>query len=168
MPIKKKFETYLTEEIGISPKSLKFYRSDLSHFTGWILLKARNWGALAEGLDDILPYLSKKLAQEYKNFLVQNKIANKTINRRLSTLRHFGRFLQGIQTIDYNFTEEISNIPSSGEISLPSKDFSQSIAGSFKNHLQSEKVSHNTIKNYLSDIRQFVSWLELPLAGQVL
>jgi site-specific recombinase XerD len=30
----------------------------------------------------------------------------------------------------------------------------------FEKHLEAEKVSKNTIKNYLSDIKQFISWLE--------
>jgi len=30
----------------------------------------------------------------------------------------------------------------------------------FEKHLTSEKVSQNTIKNYLSDIRQFFQWVE--------
>jgi site-specific recombinase XerD len=30
----------------------------------------------------------------------------------------------------------------------------------FRSFLEAEKVSPNTIKNYLSDIKQFITWLE--------
>ena len=30
----------------------------------------------------------------------------------------------------------------------------------FQKHLESEEVSKNTIKNYISDVRHFLNWLE--------
>jgi site-specific recombinase XerD len=30
----------------------------------------------------------------------------------------------------------------------------------FEKHLEAEKVSKNTVKNYISDVKQFISWLE--------
>jgi site-specific recombinase XerD len=36
----------------------------------------------------------------------------------------------------------------------------QPIVDEFKAFLENEKVSESTLKNYISDIRQFVNWLE--------
>ena len=65
------------------------------------------------------------------------QVSVKTINRRLSTLRKFFAFLK---------------IP----VASPNLPATDPLAG-FKKHLESLKVSHNTIKNYLSDIRGFLN-----------
>ena len=95
---------------GISDKSLKYYRSDISHFTGWIILKVRTWGVFAETVAEIVPFINARLANEYKTFLTQNNISPKTINRRLSTLRHLARFLLASQIANSDFMEGVSNI----------------------------------------------------------
>jgi len=38
---------------------------------------------------------------------------------------------------------------------------SKEILDEFKNYLKQEKASQITIKNYLSDLRHFLNWLEL-------
>jgi site-specific recombinase XerD len=142
--------------LGISNNSLKFYRSDLAHFTGWLLLKIRSLGAVAEQLIEAIPFINNRLANEYKEFLVLNNVANKTINRRLSTLRHLSRFFIQSQVLDFDFMEDLGNV---GLQTLKSKKV-YPIFAEFEKHLHQEKVSPNTIKNYLSDIKQFISWLE--------
>ncbi|MEK7470837.1 MAG: site-specific integrase, partial [Patescibacteria group bacterium] len=87
---------------------------------------------------------------------VENRVPVATINRRLSTLRHFGRFLTSYQTLDFNFMEGIENATS---VKKPQAN-AISIINEFRAHLEAEKSSPNTIKNYLSDVRQFLSWLE--------
>ena len=149
------FYEYLAR-MGISPKSVKYYRSDLSHFSGWIILKIRSWGVFAESMSEVIPFLSTRIAQEYRSFLTQNSISPKTVNRRLSTLRHLSRFLVLSQISNSDFMEGISNI-SIG--SFQSSSMHPLILG-FQQRLEAEKVSKNTIKNYLSDIKHFINWLE--------
>lgn len=151
--ITQKFFKYL-EELNISKKTHKNYRSDISHFSGWLLLSIRKWGILAEELIDAIPFINQKLASEYKNFLLLNKVAEKTVNRRLSTLRHLARFLVSTQILDFNFMDGITNISTLPEPRIHPLIFQ------FERFLGEEKVSKNTIKNYLSDIKQFISWLE--------
>lgn len=141
--------------MGISPNSVKYYRSDLSHFSGWMMLKVRTWGIFAETVNEIIPFINNKLAQEYKNFLIENHIPFKTINRRLSTLRHLARFLLLSQIVNFDFMNGISNIAAVA--------YSASIhplLAEFEKKLEAEKVSKNTVKNYISDIRHFLNWLE--------
>ena len=142
--------------MGISPNSVKYYRSDLSHFSGWLILKIRAWGVFAESMSEVIPFLSTKIAQEYRSFLTQNGIPPKTVNRRLSTLRHLSRFLVLSQISNSDFMEGISNI-SIG--SFQSSSIHPLLLG-FQRRLEAEKVSNNTIKNYLSDIGHFINWLE--------
>jgi site-specific recombinase XerD len=154
--ITKDFLNYLSS-LGISPKSFKNYKSDISHFTGWLIFKAKTWGVLAETLTDTIPFLNQDLASQYKNYLLENKIAVKTVNRRLSTLRHLANFFIVSQILDFNFMEGIANLSSNPSFQ---KGKYQYLIQGFNDHLASQKASPNTIKNYLSDIKHFVSWLE--------
>ena len=152
---KNSFLKYL-ENLGISPKTHKNYRSDLAHFNGWLILKVRSFGSYIETLSEAIPFLNQGLSHEYKSFLIENKIPAKTINRRLSTLRHLARFLLTSQAVDRDFMKGIENINESGNARLEVS----SLVEDFRAHLEAEKVSQNTIKNYLSDVKQFLTWLE--------
>jgi site-specific recombinase XerD len=151
----KSFFEYLSKG-GISTNTLKFYKSDLSHFTGWMMFKVRSWGIFAETVNEIIPFINNKLAQEYRHFLVQNHVPFKTINRRLSTLRHLARFLLLSQIVNFDFMNGISNIST---VTNDSTSIHPLLA-EFKKKLEAEKVSENTVKNYVSDIRHFINWLE--------
>lgn len=151
--ITKDFFEYL-ESLGVSKKTHKNYRSDISHFSGWLFFRLRHWGIVAEELIDTIPFLNPKLASEYKKFLIENKTAEKTVNRRLSTLRHLARFLTASQILDFNFMDGIINIRTLSEPRI------HPLISQFEKQLEKEKVSQNTIKNYLSDIKQFIFWLE--------
>jgi site-specific recombinase XerD len=153
--IKQKFAEYLTN-LGISPKSHKNYRSDLSHFNGWLILKIRSIGSYIESLTEAIPFLSPELAKEYRSYMQENKIPVKTINRRLSTLRHLARYLASSQTLDTDFMNGVENIAMN-----PRKRTSMGpIVENYRSYLEAQNVSKNTVKNYVSDIRQFLAWIE--------
>ena len=120
------------------------------------ILKVRSFGSFVESLTEAIPFLSPELAEDYKNFMKQNSFPDKTINRRLSTLRHLSRFLVGSQVLDANFMDRIENISASGK----PRSKVDPIVNEYRTYLEAEKVSPNTVKNYVSDIRQFLSWLE--------
>lgn len=154
--IKKDFFKYLNN-LGISAKSHKNYRSDISHFTNWIINKVKSFGSYSQNLTDTIPFLSHDVAVEYKNDMASDASAIKTANRRLSTLRHFARFLVTTQIVDSNFMDGIENITSAPKANTNSE---HPMLSEFRNHLEAQNVSKNTMKNYLSDIRQFLAWLE--------
>ena len=153
--IKKNFVNYLAS-LGLSAKSLKNYKSDLSHFTGWAVLKIRSFGSYVDNLTEAIPFFSRKMAEEYKNYMMENSISSKTINRRLSTARHLSKFLINTEALDIDFMDGIENISFSKKI----KSAVHPILNDFRSYLEREKVSANTVKNYLSDTRQFLHWLE--------
>ena len=97
--------------------------------------------------------MTRNIASEYKTYLLDNNVAKLTANRRLSTLRNLSRFLLASQISDIDFMEGLSNLTGDAYEGDP-------ILYEFENYLKQEKVSDNTIKNYLSDIKQFISWVE--------
>lgn len=152
---KNNFFKYL-DSLGLSPKSHKNYRSDLTHFIGWVILKIRSFGSYVETLTEAVPFLNSHMAVEYKNYMIENSIPSKTINRRLSTLRHLSRFLASSQIIDLDFMNEIENV------SLRKTTVATHPAvKNFQSYLEAKNVSKNTVKNYVSDVRQFLTWLEI-------
>lgn len=153
--IKNNFFDYLTN-LGLSAKSHKNYRSDLSHFSGWVILKIRSFGSYIDSLTEAVPFLNQDIAKEYKSFMHENKIPVKTINRRLSTLRHLSRFLTSIEAMEKDFMTEVENISESNKRKVKATP----VIEGFRSYLVAEKISKNTIKNYLSDINQFMSWVE--------
>jgi len=152
--IRKVFKDYLGSQ-DISKISIKNYISDINHFSSWFIFKIKTWGASPETLSETIPFITKGTASKYKSFLIKKNISSKTINRRLSTLRHFGRFLYSIESLDYNFAKNIKNTKSTDK-----KSKIGSLISQFEQHLINEKVSRNTVKSYLSDTRQFLNWLE--------
>lgn len=153
--IKQSFFTYLGS-LNLSPKSHKNYKSDLNHFLAWAILRIRSYGSYIENLTEATPFLSTRLAKEYKNYMSLNLFPTKTVNRRLSTLRHLSRYLVLSQTIDFDFMAEVENISEAKSKKTSLSPF----INEFRGYLESEKISPNTIKNYVSDIRQFLTWLE--------
>ena len=150
------FFDYLSKS-GVSSNSFKYYRSDISHFSGWMILKVRTWGIFAESILEVIPFIKASLAGEYRDFLIKNNVSPKTVNRRLTSLRHLSRFLILSQISAFDFMEGISNV----SLSHTQKGFSiHPLLPQFQKELENQKVSKNTIKNYLSDIRHFLNWIE--------
>lgn len=150
----KKFEVYLLETLGVSGKTLRNYRADLSHFFGWVSLHLKTRGVNIENPDGVVPHLSAQLVAEYKGYHLENQIPEGTINRRLSTLRNFSRFLLLQGMIGEDPTKIVSNIRHEPEGS----EKIDLLVNEFKKHLEKDGVSKITLKNYISDIRHFLSW----------
>lgn len=150
-----KFEKYLHSK-GFSPATIKNYKSDIFHFIAWLRDDLRKIGTVIESFDESLPFLSSDVAQNYKLSLHSSNVPVKTTNRRLSTLRQFAKFLQENAYFESDFMQGVSNI------SLVKKTRSPhlQVVSEFESHLASQKISASTIKNYLSDIKHFLNWLE--------
>lgn len=144
---------------GKSKISVKNYKSDISHFLAWAFLKLKTIGSYPETVAEIAPFINTNFFNEYKSYMVENKIKNKTINRRLSTLRNFSRFLTSRQVVDRDFMQGIQNVGIG--VLKTAQGIGEEIIEKFKQSLASgEKASANTIKNYVSDTKHFLNWLE--------
>lgn len=141
---------------GLSENSIRFYKSDISDFSSWLTSQIRLTGVFVESLAGTIPFLKQSHAISYKNYLIENKTAVKTINRKLSTLRRFSEFLVKEDIVSFDLSKDLNNISIS---SKPSNSKLNIIEG-FKEFLLLEKASRNTIKNYLADVRHFLNWIE--------
>src|SRR3972149_7127100 len=129
--LKESFSEYLTSS-GLSPLTLKFYKSDLNHFSGWAILKLSSLGIIINSFEEAVPFLSSQVCKEYLLYLVQNKTPHKTANRRLSTLRSLSKFLIASQILDFDFTHGIQNLAGSSTYS------SVPVILDFQKHLEAE------------------------------
>lgn len=139
----KEFQQYLKSR-KLSQKSIKNYVSDVRHFLKWT---AKN------NLKDF----TSTLFSTYKSHLINNKTPIKSINRYLSSLRRFGLFLKQEKLMPFNPTKNLMNIretkgPAPSRPVLPLID-------KFKGSLEQQGLKPATIKNYVSDVNQFLDWL---------
>jgi len=152
-----KFKTYLAKT-GISKISLKNYMSDLNNLTSWLIAYSTKIGAQTDNLTEAVPFINKQTADEYKTTLTSSTNSKLTINRRLSTLRKFGTFLQEENILDFDFTANLENV-SVGSKKVKKVHSKDDLAG-FEEYLATQGVSNNTLKNYSADIRQFLAWTD--------
>lgn len=151
---RKQFEDHLVMKLGVSKNTLKFYKSDLNHFIKWFSHQMRTTGYVFFKLQEAVINLNPGWVEEYKESL---ESPHKTINRRLSTLRHFARFLLDNSYLHFNFMEGVVNVGVTKKVEVPREAI---LIEQFEEYLRHEKISSNSIKNYLSDVRHFMGWLE--------
>jgi len=143
----------------LSKNSIRFYKSDISHFAAWLIFKMKSLGVIAEELNEVTPFLKPSFAHQYKNYLIINKVPAKTINRRLTTVRKFSGFLYRSKIVSFNFAQGIENVSTStGRLSI-SSHFS-SLITDFQQHLKKQESSAEAIESYLADVNHFFLWLE--------
>lgn len=140
----------------VSRITVSNYKSDIHIFFVWLQHRVRLSGVFSETFSDILPFFKKEVGKQYKDYLAQMKLPASSVNRSLSSLRRLSRFLLERGFLSFDFMEETSNL---------SKDLKQSgksepLLKDFERFLSLESPSKNTVKNYVSDVRQFLNWLE--------
>jgi site-specific recombinase XerD len=143
-PLTHKFRDYLRQR-GLAAASIKNYVSDVDGFLEW----------LANNLqEDILEprQLTQTAFDDYSRWLNagQNHVHPATANRYLSSLRSFGEFL-----VNQNFTTTNPTVRLSNQHIDPTID---QVLNEFKNELARQKLSPSTIKNYYSDVKQYLLW----------
>ena len=143
------FKNYLKTQ-KISSVTIKNYVADINNFFNWLERKTQIKYQVAGTA--VLGLFTKETIEEYKK---DQTAPLSTINRRLSALRKFGSFIQSQGWINNNPALEITN--SEREIK---KEASKDILNDFKQDLKEENISMVTIKNYMSDLRHFLSWLK--------
>jgi hypothetical protein len=72
----------------------------------------------------------------------------------LSTLRNLSRFMVATQIIDFDFMDGLT-----GAGITPNVKSADPILEKYAKHLESQKASKNTIKNYVADVKHFISWV---------
>ena len=156
----KTFKLYLKSQ-GASPVTIKNYLSDFNHFWGWLILTLKS--SLIpfdrENPTTIASQITPQIIVQYKSFLDGNKTPAKTINRRLSTLRKFGQFCLSQGWLATNPAKKVTNV-TLVEPRTKEEQRKEKILAEFRKELEREKISPITAKNYLSDLRHFLGWIE--------
>lgn len=152
------FRVYLISQKS-SSATIKNYLADVNQFFLWLARKTKIHYQIAG--QSIFSLFIPETLEEYKSDLISNQIPAKTINRHLSALRKLGQFAFSQGWITENAAEKVLNVTPQ-EIARINQPLSsdEEILGNFKAHLQKENASLLTIKNYLTDIRHFLNWLE--------
>jgi len=158
--VKSKFLKHLRQE-GVRENTIKFYLSDLNHFSDWLIKTVSSWGSIAQNLTESLPYLSEEIADLYKKQLISEFKSIKTVNRKLTTVRRFSSFLIRAGLLSHDFAKNLTNvsenkIQQTNLVSAKTED----LLASYKEHLKANNASDYTIRNYLADIKQFLAWME--------
>lgn len=151
------FKTYLKLQ-KVSPVTVRNYLADINHFLAWLELKIRSRNLpILDGPEFIKLYFTQDFIFEYKKYLLSNSLPFATINRRLSALRTFGKFCLEQAWLQKNPAKEVTNVQKTED----GKQKTEKVLEEFREHLEAEKTSSNTIRNYLSDIRAFLTWVEI-------
>lgn len=173
MPIKI-FRSFLNSE-NISKGSVRSYVSDVRHFLNWLLffleanhIKIQNIASPhfpPSSLDPhltshphpaaFLKHINSKVLGSYKDYLTNNNIPLKTINRRFSSLRRFGIFCKIQVWSSSNVFDTLKNI----SLNQPFPENKYHLA-EYRADLWKKGSSRSTIKNYLNDVKQFLSWVD--------
>jgi len=142
-----------------SPVTAKNYLGDVNHFLNWL---AKETGVKYQIVGKaIFGLFTEETLNQYKNNLLICKTPLSTLNRRLSALRKFGDFGKEQEWLKENPAEKIANATKSDLVfTTTNKQSNDAILKKFSLHLEKEKVSPLTLKNYLSDLKHFLEWLE--------
>ena len=128
----------------LSPSSVKNYVSDINHFLNWLTLALKT--------KTIQPiHITHENITNYQASL-QKTIPPATINRKNTSLRRFGEFLKTTKLLPANPTQTLQNNPLRPSLNQ--------VLNKFIIHLKSEKLTPSTIKNYVSDVKNYLLWTQ--------
>lgn len=133
---------------------VKNYVSDLRHFLGWFFFRLKVLGIELNQEEitnstQVTSQINLSRFEEYVDYLRENRIPTKTINRRLSALRKFCSFCVNQGWLKDNPAKKIKNVstrPDSGRL-----------LDSYREDLQSKGLEKPQIQAIVADIKEFIS-----------
>lgn len=155
--LKSAFISFLTAK-GASGKTQKNYWSDVNDFISWFFTVTK---PIIDNNNhrpgSLLQSLSTNHVHNYIQHLQKQSISVATINRRLSSLRIFFNCAIEMTWMNYHPMEQIANI----KMARPGNQSKHAhLLLRFEDHLHKQHVGKVTVKNYMSDVRGFLHWLE--------
>jgi integrase/recombinase XerC len=138
-----KFLQYLNLEKHYSPLTIRSYERDLRDLQSFLLE--------TEGISDT----DQATARQLRNFIIHlsnKKLSEKSINRKISSLRSFFKFLLKIGYLEINPTIHLQNLKQKKKILLP---YTEAEIYSIENYIHTCKGknensdSYETIRNHL-------------------
>ena len=160
------FESFLVRNSQVSDKTLRNYRADLAHFLNWAKSFLNLKGISVDTDNQVVPHFSSYLIKEYIQSQTVLRTPPATINRRLSTVRAFGKYLVWSGYIKENPAATLTNLSNPKPQANNWSQEAATLLAEFETYLRMEGVSRATIKNYLSDVRQFLLYLSDVFPGE--
>jgi site-specific recombinase XerD len=165
------FSSYLTSQHA-SEITRKNYVADLHTFFKWFVEQIRQGLQTRTHEEKPLRDISTESLETYKRALLVSHTPTATINRRLSALRIFFQFAISQNLIQENPMLQVRNLPrnddQNSQLSTVTSGLSESnmplpvnrqYEMDFSAFLSQQHVSDVTRKNYLTDFRNFLTWL---------
>ena len=141
--------------------TIKNYLSDIRHFLGWLTLYFRAKSLSKEQLSTNnnesfiwLSLINKQTIFDYRSYMKENRLPDKSINRRLSTVRKFCSFCISQGWLKENPAKQIENV---GLMERPKILTQKDVLLQFEQSLLDENLDNQTIKNYLSTAQELLS-----------
>ncbi len=133
-----------TDPIGpkISPSSIKNYVSDINHFLTFVS------ASIQEPIVQPV-HITPAVIKAY-SAAAATQLSPSSLNRHLSSLRYFGRFLLNTKLCEIDPAQNLTN---------PAFDPTLAqVITRYQKFLTSGSLSKSTIKNYLSDLKKYLLW----------
>ena len=138
--------------------SIKNYISDINHFLNFVsasiqepeVKPAHITPAVIKAYQEFLFHSSNPAAPASRPDSPTSFCSPATANRRLSSLRCFGRFLVNTKTCETDPTQNLTNPAFNPTLAQ--------IITRYQKFLKLENLSKSTIKNYLSDLKKYLLW----------
>lgn len=142
------FQSFLEGSKSLTDQSIKNYVSDINIFLDWLASNLQE--------PEITPsHITSASILSYRNELNNSRQPIAVKNRYLSSLRRFGHFLFVTKLSAVNPAAHLSNVDAAGTTTS-----TKQILAAFKHDLNKQNLSPSTIKNYLSDVKQYLSWVQ--------
>jgi site-specific recombinase XerD len=158
--IENTFSTFLGT-IGVSEKTQVNYISDIRNFFDWMAGFFQVIGT-DNDLTLTLTKVTSQTIESYKSSETLNQTPTASVNRRLSSLRAFFKWTQETTLTPTNPMLDVKNIPGlTTELTITP----EMILGKFETDLKNEGAADVTVKNYITDVSEFISWMTRNQSG---
>lgn len=153
------FKNYLFSQKA-SALTVKNYYSDIRHFIRWYEMSYKTEFLARQISANTIKQYEKDLTAdpENPNKRLQMCLSASSMARHLSSLNRYFNFLKQQGTITQSPFESLTSDDKQSFIKENQK--SRNSISAFKDYLFRHNCSGKTIKNYLSDIKQFALWLD--------
>lgn len=142
---------------NFSSVTVKNYSSDLRHFIGWALFASESQGQRIEGesFQGFIQFITPSLIADYKSYLLNNQTPQKTVSRRLSTMRKFCAFCISQGWLKENPTKHLANAPAAQP--LHNVEDIDNIVSAYRQSLATSMPDVTMRNQQYADVIEFVS-----------
>lgn len=146
-----------------SASTVKNYLSDFRHFTGWLIANIKPANNIPiNDLIEFIKLLTPQSIRAYRGYLLKNGLPERTINRRLSTVRIFCTFCLSQGWLKFNPSSNIGNITSNHvapeEKDIPLNEIIDKEFEQFSSELQSTDSSDSSDIDL--DVKDFIEFIK--------